>query len=190
MIILEQTLISEDLIERKFCCDLNACKGACCIEGDRGAPLEQAELDIIQENLTAILPYLSPESVEMIDRAGFYELDDENDLVTNCLPDGKCVFVTVGEQGHLTCGIEQAYLDGKTPFQKPISCHLYPVRLAETETYTAVNYHEWQICKAACSKGELLGLPLYQFVKDALIRRFGVDWYNALATLAEQKFRT
>lgn len=187
MIILEDTLISEDLLERKFCCNLNACKGACCIEGDWGAPLEESEVSLIEEQLPNILPYLSSTSQHKIRENGFFELDDEGERVTNCLSDGKCVFAIENRNGILGCGIEKAFLEGKTHFRKPISCHLYPVRLIRTETYTAVNYHQWNICNAACSKGEELGLPVFRFVKDALIRRFGEEWFNALQELSDQK---
>lgn len=187
MIILQDTLISDDIIEKKFCCSLNSCKGACCIEGDRGAPISEEEVQIIQKELKIISDFLDPEALRLISEKGFYEVDEDGDFVTTCLDDGRCAFVTQDETGTLKCGIEKANEAGQTDFRKPISCHLYPVRLKEMETYTLVNYHEWQICKAACTLGEDLGLPLYKFLKDSLIRRFGTEWYTALNQLAEQK---
>jgi len=188
MIILEDTLISDDIVEKKFCCSLNSCKGACCIEGDRGAPLSQEEVEILQKDLSIIQNFLDPEGIRLIAKKGFYEIDDDGDMVTTCLPDGRCAFVTQDELGILQCGIEKAHNAGATDFKKPISCHLYPIRLKEMDTYTLINYHEWQICKAACSLGEDIGMPLYQFVKDALIRKFGEEWYSALQKLAIEKF--
>jgi len=188
MIILEDTLISDDLIERKFCCDLGACRGACCIEGDRGAPINAEEVQQIRENLDHILPYVDKDIREEVKDEEFFEKDDDGDLVTLCHSDGRCRFVHTNENGIQECAIEKAHNDGLSTFLKPVSCHLYPVRLSEKETYTLVNYHEWGICNPARKNGSELGLPIYQFVKDALVRRFGEEWYEGLSKLAEEKF--
>lgn len=181
----EDTLISEDVLEKEFVCNLNACKGACCIEGEWGAPLEKEELSIIENNLEAIKPYLPQESVNLLQEKGFHEQDPDGDDVTTCLPSGACVFA-IKEKGIHKCGMEKAHQEGKTDFKKPISCHLYPVRLLKMGDITALNYHKWQICNPACKMGETYNVPMYAFLKDALIRQFGEKWYQELEIIAEQ----
>ena len=185
MIIIENALVSEDILENNFICDIEKCKGTCCIEGDAGAPLNQDELKIIQSQLYFIKPYLSDEAIQDIERRGFYEKDKDGDLVTTCQPDGLCNFASIDKQGILACGMEQAYLDGKTTYKKPISCHLYPIRISQVGQYEALNYHSWDICKAACALGEKHKTPVYSFLKEALIRKFGEEWYNTLDEIAE-----
>ena len=185
MIIIENTLVSEDVLEKNFICDIEKCKGACCIEGDAGAPLSQDELLIIESQFENIKPYLSEAAIQDIERRGFYEKDKDGDLVTTCQPDGLCNFATINKQGILACGMEQAFIEGKTTYKKPISCHLYPIRISQVGQYEALNYHRWDICKAACTLGEKHKTPVYSFLKDALIRKFGEDWYNTLDEIAE-----
>ena len=185
MIIIGQTLVSEELLEQQFVCDLNACKGACCIEGESGAPLEQHELLLLEESLDGARPYLRPEGIAVIDEQGPYTLDDDGDFVTSLVgKHGACAFVTYDEKGIAKCGLEQAHNDGKTNWKKPISCHLYPVRLAQLKEYVAVNYHRWQVCEPACACGKSLKVPVYKFLKDPLVRRFGQEWYEELEQIA------
>lgn len=192
MIIIENTLISEDVLEKNFICDIEKCKGACCIEGDAGAPLLEEEINIIKAQLDLIKPYLAPDSIKEIELKDFYEIDKDGDFVTTCQPDGLCNFAIRGNQGVLACGIEQAYLDGMIDYQKPISCHLYPIRISQVGQYEALNYHRWDICKPACALGEKHKVPVYSFLKDALVRKFGIEWYETIDEIAhqwnEQKF--
>lgn len=185
MIIIENALVSEDVLEKNFICDIDKCKGACCIEGDAGAPLNQDELEIIKSQFENIKPYLSEAALLDIEKRGFYEKDKDGDLVTTCQPDGLCNFATIDKQGILACGMEQAYLDGKTTYKKPISCHLYPIRISQVGQYEALNYHRWDICKAACALGEQHKTPVYAFLKDALVRKFGEEWYKTLDEIAK-----
>jgi len=184
MIIIGDTLISEDLFDQEFICNLSACKGSCCIEGDSGAPVSIAEKKQIEENFSLIKPYLSePSLVDMEKRSGF-EIDDDGEWVTTCLPTGECNFVKRDENGLLSCGIEKSFLDGKSTIRKPISCYLYPIRIQKVGDYTALNYHRWDICSAACTLGKQEKVAVYQFLKDPLISRFGEDWYNELCAVA------
>jgi hypothetical protein len=184
MIIHEQTLISEDVFEKKFICDLSRCKGACCIEGEQGAPLDEDEIRLLEKELDQIKPFLTPEGVAAIEAKGFWETDPDGDLVTTCLPAGECNF-SIYTDGVLGCGIEQAWKAGKTTFRKPISCHLYPIRIAQVGDYEALNYHRWDVCKPACQLGEQHKVPVYRFLKDALIRKYGESWYKELDGIAE-----
>ncbi len=184
MIILENTLISEDLFDKNFICNLSKCKGACCVEGDQGAPLNEDELEAIERNLEAIKPYLTPASLKAIDEKGSWETDPEGDLVTTCLPSGECNFSRY-ENGILSCGMEQAWKDGKSNFRKPVSCHLYPIRVAQVGEYEALNYHRWDVCKPACALGDEHQVPVFKFLKDALIRKYGEDWYAELEAIGE-----
>lgn len=185
MIIIGQTLVSEALLEEQFVCDLNACKGACCIEGESGAPLEQDELLKLEDSLEAARPYMRPEGIAVIDAEGPYTVDDDGDFVTSLVgKHGECAFVTFDERGIAKCSLEQAYNDGRTSWKKPISCHLYPIRLAQLKEYVAVNYHRWQVCEPACACGKSLKVPVYKFLKEPLIRRFGAAWYSELEEAA------
>jgi hypothetical protein len=187
MIIVGNTLVSEDLFDQQFVCDLNACKGACCIEGESGAPLEQDELLHIEENLEAVKPFMREAGVQALEANGPYTVDYDGDFVTSLVgKHGECVFVTFDEKGIAKCALEQAYYAGRTNWKKPISCHLYPVRLAQLTEYVAVNYHKWQVCEPACACGKSLQVPVYKFLKEPLQRRFGEDWYAELEEVAQQ----
>src|SRR5690554_4246377 len=178
MIQVENVILSEELFEEYFACDLLACKGACCVEGDAGAPLEVDEIKKIQDNLEAIREFLPEKGKKTLDRLGVYEKDTEGDLVTT-LNDGKeCVFTVFREDGTALCGIEAAYRAGKSTFKKPISCHLYPIRITKLHDYDALNYHRWQICKPACDCGSKLKVKVFQFAKEPLIKKYGEEWYN------------
>lgn len=181
MFIVGETLVSEELFEEYFVCDLNACKGACCIEGDSGAPLDADELDNLEEVWPEVKAYMRPEGIRAIEELGLYQMDSDGDLVTT-LVDGhrECAFVVFDNNGIAKCAIEQAYIDGKVSWKKPISCHLYPVRLKQLTEYTAVNYHRWQLCQPACECGASLKVPVYRFLREPLIRKFGKEWFEEM----------
>lgn len=185
MIIHEKVLISEDVLEKHFICDLKSCKGACCIEGEFGAPLLKEEISILEKELGHITPFLNPKSVEDLNKRGVWEYDSEKEEVTTCLPTGECNFAVRDEQGILGCGIEQAWKAGATDFRKPISCHLYPIRITQVGEYEALNYHRWEVCKPACKLGKKEQVPVFRFLKEALIRKFGNAWYDELEQIAE-----
>lgn len=183
MLAIQNTLVSLDLLERYFVCDLNACKGACCVKGDAGAPLTDEEIDLLENIVDDILPYMDDEGKAMIAEKGVFEIDVDGDKGTSLLENGRCAFARVDGKGMVSCGIEQAYNDGKVSFKKPISCHLYPVRVQEYENYDAVNYNKWSICKPACDCGAKLNVPLFKFLKEALIRKYGEAWYQELESI-------
>ena len=186
MILIDDTIISDDLVQTKFCCNLIACKGACCIEGDAGAPLDDEEISILEDYIDLIKPYMVEEGVEVIEKNGVFDYDADGNFVTPLINDRECAFVYF--KNNITyCAIEKAWLEKKIDFRKPISCHLYPVRLSEINNMTAVNYHEWSVCKPARKKGNELGLPLYKFLKDPLIRKFGETWFQKLDKEVKQK---
>jgi len=185
MLIVDDKLVSEELFDKQFVCDLNACKGVCCVEGDAGAPLSNEEANILEEELDNIRPFLRKEGLEAISKEGVFSIDSDGDMVTPLVEGKECAYVVFEENGLASCGIEKAWKAGKTDFRKPISCHLYPVRAAQVSEYTALNYHKWGICSAACTLGEQLKVPVYVFVKDALVRAYGKPWYDELSVAAE-----
>lgn len=184
MIAIDNTLVSEDLVKNKFVCDLNKCKGACCVGGDAGAPVAADEYKALEENYEKFKPYLTPKGIKAIEKYGLYVKDTDGDVVTPLVGGDKECAYTVFENGIAACGIEKAFLDGQSDFRKPISCHLYPVRISYFKEYDAVNYHEWEICDPACKLGKSLNVPVYRFLKDALIRKYGNDWYKKLEVAA------
>lgn len=186
MIKVGEVLVSDDIKSVEFVCHLEKCKGACCVEGDLGAPLEEDELAIMESIQEGVLPYLTPEGRREIERQGPYILDEDGDYSTPTIGGKECAYARYDDQGILKCGIEQAYLDGKVSFRKPISCHLYPIRITKKKNFEAVNYHKWSICSAACSYGRSLSVPLYKFLKEPLIRKYGESWYEALVTAIEK----
>jgi len=183
---LGKTIVSEDLLEKEFVCNLSACKGACCIEGEAGAPLTKEEVDILKTIYPKVKPFLRPEGIAAIEAQGTHVMSDLDELETPLVDGKECVYVTFNEKGYASCGIEDAYNAGEIDFRKPISCHLYPVRVQEYSEFSAVNYHKWPICDDACVLGKELKVPVYKFVKDALIRRFGEHWYNELEKVASE----
>lgn len=185
MLRIQDTLVSGDLIERFFICDLDKCLGACCIEGDAGAPLTDEEYERLCELMPEVYPLLSPAAQKVVEEQGPGYYDEEGDLVTSIVDGRDCVFTTYAPGGKCLCALEKAHREGKIPFFKPASCHLYPVRLKEYEDFTAVNLHRWKICKCAEVLGRAKGVRAYQFLKDPLIRRFGQEWYNELCEGAE-----
>ena len=188
MLIIQDKLVSEDVVEKKFICNLNACKGACCWEGDFGAPLEEEELETLENVYEAVRPFLQPESIQRIEEVGLYEWTEvQQEYSTTLMKNGACVFMTVNELGIAGCGIERAYHAGVTDFKKPISCHLYPIRVSKNEVtdFEALNYDQWDICSAACALGEEEQVPVYQFLKEPLIRKYGEDFYEELDAAAK-----
>ncbi len=187
MIQIDDTIISMDLFEKQFCCDLSECKGICCIEGDSGAPLEESEVPILEKILPVVWDDLSEKSKEIIEKQGVSYVDIEGDRVTSIVDGCECVFTYMDENGVCKCAIEKAYREGKIDFYKPISCHLYPVRLENLRNGTVgINIHRWKVCKAAFELGRKCGLPVYQFLKEPLIRRFGAEWYEKVCIAAEE----
>ena len=183
---LGKTIVSEDLLEKEFVCNLKACKGACCVEGEAGAPVLKEEIAILKDIYPKIKSFLRPEGIEAIEQQGTHILTELGELETPLVNGKECAYVTFSDQGITSCGIEQAYNAGEIPFKKPISCHLYPVRVQDYSEFAAVNYHRWPICDDACALGKQLGVPVYKFVKDALIRKFGEDWYLELEKIAQE----
>lgn len=186
---IDKTLISEDLIERDFVCNLNACKGACCVQGASGAPLEHGETKVLSNIYDQIKPFLRKEGIAAIESQGPFVKGWDGEWETPLVQGKECAYVTFSDGGTAKCGIEEAYNKGVVDFKKPISCHLYPVRTRGYTEFTAVNYHKWEICDPACNLGVALKVPIYKFVKEALIRKFGSAWYEELETVAEQ-YRT
>lgn len=187
MIKVGEVLVSDDIRDVEFVCHLEKCKGACCVEGELGAPLDEEELPLIKELQEAVAPYLTEDGRKAIAEQGPYILDEDGDYSTPTLGGRECAYSHYDERGVLKCGIEQAFFDGKTTFRKPISCHLYPIRITKKKGLEVVNYHEWTICSAACANGKALKVPLYRFLKDALIRKFGGPWYDELVAAIEKE---
>lgn len=188
MIIIKDILVSDDLVEEQFMCNLNACKGACCWEGDWGAPLEEKEMETLDEIYKTIKPYLSKEGRKVISEKGKYTYYEEpGEYGTPLIGNGACAYMTYDLNGVAQCGIEQAHKAGVIDFKKPISCHLYPVRVNADKKvhFEALNYDRWDICSAACSKGKETQMPVYRFVKDAIVRKYGQDFYDELDAAAE-----
>jgi hypothetical protein len=180
MLQIDDTIISLELLDESFVCDLEICKGNCCIEGDDGAPLENSEVQILENIIPVIWDDLTDKSKEVIRKQGVSYIDDDGEPVTSIVNGAECVFTYTDESGKCKCAIEKAFRAGKTDFYKPISCHLYPVRLQRYSDYTAVNYHRWSVCNCARKLGGKLGMPVYKFLKEPLIRKFGVEWYEQL----------
>lgn len=185
MIIIDDILISDDVLQKKFVCDLNACKGACCVEGDSGAPLEDEETGILDDIYEDVKPYLRKEGIAAIEKQGRYTIDSDGDLVTPLIKGKECAYVIFDEKNTALCGIEKAYLDGKISWKKPISCHLFPIRIAKLSTGEAINYQEIDICKPACKCGKKLDVSVYKFLKEPLIRKYGEEFFEQLTTADE-----
>ena len=179
MIVIDNAVISDDVSENYFVCDLNKCKGACCVEGDLGAPLEEDELAVMRDIQEKVKPYLTKKGKAELERQGPYVHDEDGDYSTPTINGRECAYA-VYEKGILKCGIEKAWRDGVINFRKPISCHLYPIRITKYNEYEALNYDRWHICNPACHLGKSLETPLYVFLKEALIRKYGEVWYEKL----------
>ena len=184
-----KTIVSEDLFLEEFTCNLKACKGICCVEGDSGAPLLEEEKAILENIFDTVKPYLSPQGIAAIHSQGKYVIDKEGELTTPLINGKECAYVVQDDEGTYLCGIEKAYLDKKIDWQKPVSCHLYPVRVKDFTEFMAVNYNRWDICSTACELGKQLKKPLYQYLKTPLIRRFGTDWYEEMEIIAKEYYK-
>jgi len=180
---LDDKLIATQLFEKKFVCDLHACKGQCCIDGDAGAPLTQQEVIQIEEELERFIPYMRKEGIQAVTKSGVSYLDPAGEPVTMLVNDAECAFVYFDQNGTAKCAIERAYIEGKTNFKKPISCHLYPIRIQKYNDFTALNYDEWEICKDACVLGEKLSVPVYKFLKEPIVRAWGQEFYDDLCAI-------
>lgn len=183
---LGKTLVSEEIIEKDFVCNLSACKGACCVGGDAGAPLEESETRMLKEIYEEVKPFLRPEGIRAIDSLGTSVIGEDGEWETPLIDQKECAYTVFDGKGIAKCGIEEAYNNGAISWRKPVSCHLYPVRVTEYTSLTAVNYHKWQLCDPACDLGAELQVPVYRFVRDALIRKFGEEWYAELEEVARQ----
>jgi len=182
---LGKTIVSEDIIEKDFICNLSACKGACCVDGDAGAPLEKEEAKILKVIYPKVKPFLRKEGIEVIEKQGTYITTEDGELETPLINGADCAYVIYDENETALCAIEEAYNQGEVKWKKPVSCHLYPVRVKDYSEFSAVNYHQWHICDDACSLGKELQVPVYKFVKEALVRKFGEDWYMELEKVAK-----
>lgn len=182
---LGKTIVSEDIIGKDFVCNLSACHGGCCVDGDAGAPLNLEETKILEEIYDKVKPFLRPEGIAAIEAQGTWVNGTDGDLETPLIDNKDCAYVIFDGKTAL-CGIEQAYNQGIVSWKKPVSCHLYPIRVKDYTEFAAVNYDRWDICDAACALGAELEVPVYKFVKEALIRRFGEDWYAELEKVAEE----
>ena len=183
-------LISDEVLTERFVCDLEKCMGACCIEGDAGAPIDLDEIMQIEEVLPIIWEQLSIPARKVLNKQGVAYADPEGQLVTSIVNGKDCVFTCYDEKGGCYCALEKAYREGKTKFYKPLSCHLYPIRLKKVGDCDALNYHRWEVCKAAVLLGQQLDVRVYEFLKEPLIRKFGEAWYQELEdAVAELKRR-
>lgn len=179
------TIVSDDVLEKEFVCNLTACKGQCCIDGDAGAPLDENETAILEDIYPIIKPYLRPEGIDAIENQGTWVIGEDGTFETPLINNKECAYVIFDGPTAL-CGIEQAYNEGLVKWKKPISCHLYPIRIKEFSQFSAVNYNRWHICDDACTLGKELEVPVYKFLKEPLIRKFGESWYNELETVATE----
>lgn len=188
MIAIDNVLLSDDVIDAQFVCDLERCKGGCCVDGDCGAPLTDEEAKLIAEILPKVKPYLPAEYIAEIEKQGTHVIDDEHGLVTPTINGGICVYAYTDALGIVKCGIEAAYRDGIIDFKKPISCHLFPIRIDKSAEYELVNYEPRKtLCRPACKLGKKLEVPVYQFLKEPLIRKYGEEFYEALDAVAKHK---
>ncbi len=185
-----KTIVSEEILQNDFVCNLNACKGACCVGGEYGAPLDDSETDKLVNIYQDVKPFLRPEGIAAIEEHGTFVKGEDGEWETPLVNNNECAYVIFSKDGVAKCGLEAAYEAGATQWKKPISCYLYPVRTREYSEFTAVNYHKWEICDPACALGEELKVPIYKFVKDALIQKFGEDWYRELEEVAAENIKS
>lgn len=182
---LGKTIVSEDIFEKDFVCNLSACKGACCVDGDAGAPLEQEETKILVEIYPKVKPFLRKAGIKAIEKQGIYITTEDGEFETPLIEGADCAYVFFDKKGTALCAIEEAYNQGEISWKKPVSCHLYPIRVKDYSEFSAINYNKWHICDDACILGKELQVPVYKFVKEALIRKFGDDWYMELEKVAQ-----
>lgn len=180
MLIIDHVLVTDGFLRARFVCDLPRCKGDCCVKGDAGAPLEPSEIGMLEDQLVQIRPYMRPEGLRVVDEQGVFDYDIAGNFVTPLVDGRECAFVGFHDNGVSYCTIEKAWAEGKCELRKPVSCHLYPVRLSEKDGFVHIHYHQWSICVPAVRKGNYQATPLYVFLRDALTRRFGAEWYARL----------
>ena len=179
MIKIDHVLVSDELKDNYFACHLKACHGDCCVEGDAGAPLEEEEISLLEDYIDEVKPFMTVEGKKVIEKNGVFDYDADGEYVTPLVNNRECAFVYQVNSINF-CAIEKSFIEGMIKFQKPVSCHLYPVRLSKVGEFTAVNYHKWSICAPAIINGRKEGIPLYKYLKASLTRKFGVDWYEKL----------
>ncbi len=190
MIVIDDKIISDDVVEEQFVCDLNACKGACCVAGELGAPLDEEETKILEDIYEKVKPYLLAEGIAAIEKQGKWVHTEEAEKYnTPLMKKGGCAWMNYDKNGVVICGIEKAYNDGVVAWKKPVSCHLYPIRITKQKKtgYDMINYERWHVCKAACKNGKALKVPVYKFLKDALIRKYGEAFYKVLELSVQHK---
>lgn len=185
MIQIENSLISFEVFTKHFCCNLSKCKGVCCIDGDSGAPLEECEVERIRSNYENIKIYMKPAGIEAVEAQGHAVIDRDGDLGTTLIDERECAY-TIDENGSCWCAIEKAWTEGKSDFRKPISCHLYPIRITTSGELDLLNYSKWDVCDCALLKGRRKGMPLYLFLKEALTEKYGLEWYQQLLIAAKE----
>lgn len=186
MIEIGDKIVSAELILKKFCCDLSKCKGTCCVEGDSGAPLEKDEIKQLKKYFPLYKDFMTTTGWEVIKKDGFYIKDKDGDLVTPLIQNKECAY-SFQEDGVTKCAVEKAFLEGKCPFRKPISCYLYPLREVKLSNGTlGLQFHEWDVCEGATALGEKIGLPVYKMLKDPIIQRYGKEFYDALEMVDEE----
>lgn len=186
MLVIENTLVSFNLVDQYFHCNLNKCKGLCCLEGDDGAPLEKEELAVLENIYLQIRPYLTDKAVKSIERHGPYVEHDDGNYYTQLIEGRECAYAVCGNDDVWKCVIETAFNEGVITFQKPVSCHLYPVRIHKYRHYDAVNNDCWHICNPARESGQKLGILLYKFLQEPLTRKYGKQWYKNLEQTIQQ----
>lgn len=184
MIEIGRTIVSMDLLEEFFLCDLEQCKGACCVEGDSGAPLTGEEARALEEHYPIFREFLPAEHREVIEKEGYSLVDQDEDLVTPLVGNRQCAYSYFTDEGILKCAVERAWAEGRISFRKPVSCHLFPVRITEYRHFDAVNYQKLEICRPGRDCGRRNKLPLWQFLREPLIRRYGEEWFVALEAAA------
>lgn len=186
MIQIDDKIISLELFTARFCCDLGACRGECCVEGNAGAPLDEEEIALLEEEWDNYAPYMTPEGKQAVKEQGVAVIDEDGDLTTPLVDGAECAY-TINENGVTWCAIEKAWSEGKTPFRKPISCYLYPIRLVKLSNgLTGLQYHRWEVCRAAEILGAQKGEPLYKTLKEPIIRRFGEAFYNEMESCEQE----
>lgn len=186
MIEVGNTIIARDVFKKEFVCNLSACKGECCIAGDAGAPLLDEERETLEAIYPKVKPYMRKEGIEAVEQQGTSVYDKEDkEYETSLVNNAECAYVIYGDDGMALCAIEKAYNEGEVEWQKPISCHLYPIRIKKYREFEAINYDRWEICSDACTLGQELNVPVYRFLKEPLIRKYGEDWYKELVEVAD-----
>lgn len=179
-----QMIVSEEILAKEFVCDLKSCKGACCVQGEAGAPLEEQEAKILEEIYPKIQGFLNQEGSQAIEEQGVFVKNNDKDLETPLVQGKHCAYTVFDKHGNASCGIEKVYSKGEISFRKPMSCYLYPIRVKSFSVFKALNYEHWDICNSACELGSNLKIPLYKFLKQPLIDYFGESWYQELESQA------